>query len=1043
MPKVSVVIPCFNHGRYLEEAVSSVLEQTFGDYEIIVVNDGSTDPFTVDLLKNYHPQKTRTLHTENQGLPTARNTGIAAATGDYILPLDADDKIGSEYLEQAVRVMDEQPNIGIVYCEAAYFGGKTGFWELPEFEMSRMLVSNLIFCSAMFRKGDWERVGGFNPNMIYGWEDWDFWLSILELGKKVYRIPRLLFHYRTADTSMISGMSEGKQALMRLQICRNHPALFKDVIQLDLTPKVAQIFVDTGADFNEEESISQVIGVGSHTLEFDIRRHTPVNAIRFDPANAPVVFKINRMTGVQRDHREINLSVGRHNAYYRHETLFLFDKEDPWIRMVSPTGEIEKIRLDVEYIAFGPSIYKYLLDHRHRVFTEQADQVQSLRVRLDAQKHLIRDKIAVIETKQNRINTLENELNWIKSLFIWRIINLYRLTGKSATLLRNEGFGAMLEKIRDYLAARKSRIKASNPKRNYQIWVRRNRLTDNRQQEIRTEIEKAKYQPKISIVMPVYNVEQRWLERAIDSVSDQLYPNWELCIADDASTQSHIKEVLEKYQKSDPRIKIKRLAKGRGISGASNAALSMATGEFVGLLDHDDQLSIDALFENVMVLNRCPDADFIYSDEDKLDSRGNRVEPFFKPDWSPDYFRSLNYISHFTVIRRNLVNEVGGFRVGFEGAQDYDLFLRVTEKTRNIHHIPRVLYHWRKIPGSTAASLDNKMDASLSGKKALEQHLKRMGTSTNVSIDRPTNYRVRYHLTSREGDREDEGASEEQGDGDITPMVSIVIPFKDKVGLLKACVTSILEKTSYKKYEVILVSNNSEEKATFLYAEDMLQKHQHISFLEINEPFNFSKLNNRAARDAKGSYLMFLNNDTEIRTAVWLETMLGYAQLPHAGAVGAKMVFPNGRIQHAGITLGVMGAAWNSFWNAERDYLGHFHNLVLVRNCSAVSAACMMVAKDKFEKVGGFNEDLAIGFNDVDLCLKLMEDGMFNIFVPHAELLHDESASRGSDDKDPKRLERNRSENDYLHRVWGKYVQNDPFYNPNLSRENPFFEVGL
>ena len=1041
MAKVSVIIPCFNQGRYLEEAVSSVLGQTFGDYEIIVVNDGSTDPFTNALLDEYSPPRTRILHTENQGLSSARNTGITAAAGEYILPLDADDKIGSEYIEQAVRVMDEQANMGIVYCEAAYFGGQTGFWELPKFEMSRMLVSNLIFCSAMFRKSDWERVGGYNPNMIYGWEDWDLWLSILELGRKVHRIPRLLFYYRTNETSMISAMSEGRQALMRLQIGHNHPKLFENLIQMDFTPKAAQIFVDTGNGFNETESVSLMITEGSQILEFDIHMHHPVKALRFDPANAATVFTISKMTVVERGNRELNLAGGHHNALYQQGPLYLFDVEDPWIEMTPPAEELDKILLDVEYIAFGSSIYKHLLDHRHRAITEQADQIKSLRTQIGEQDQLLREKNTIIETKENRIIALTSELNWIKSLFIWRIINLYRLMGKPISIFKKEGSGVMLEKIRNYLGARKSRIKAANSRRNYQIWMERNQLTKTRTSEIQDELKAAKYQPKISIVMPVYNVERCWLEKAIDSVRAQLYPNWELCIADDASSKGHIQEVLNNYAKSDPRVRIKRLAEGRGISGASNAALSMATGEFVGLLDHDDELSADALFENIKLLNRRPDADLIYSDEDKLDSRNNRVEPFFKPDWSPDYFRSLNYISHFTLIRKSLVNRIGRFRSGFEGAQDYDLILRVTEKTQSIHHIPKVLYHWRKIPGSTAASLDNKMDASLSGQKALAQHLENIGTPASVSIERPTNYRVHYHLDQRGGNTANEMAPEEEGG--VTPMVSIVIPFKDKVSLLKTCVTSILKKTTYDRYEIILVSNNSEERDTFRFVEEMLQTDEHVSFLEINEPFNFSRLNNRAVRDANGSYLLFLNNDTEIWTNTWLEIMLGYAQLAHAGAVGAKLVFPDGRIQHAGITLGVMGAAWNSFWKAKRDHLGHFHNLVLTRNCAAVSAACMLVAKDKFLEVGGFNENLAIGFNDVDLCLKLMDAGLFNIFVPYVELLHDESASRGSDDKDCRQLERNRSENEYLYRVWGKYIQNDPFYNPNLSRDTPFFDIGL
>jgi len=331
----------------------------------------------------------------------------------------------------------------------------------------------------------------------------------------------------------------------------------------------------------------------------------------------------------------------------------------------------------------------------------------------------------------------------------------------------------------------------------------------------------------------------------------------------------------------------------------------------------------------------------------------------------------------------------------------------------------------------------------MAGKKALEQHLERSRLFGKVNIERPTNYRVQYHLNNEMIRQSDDADRSGQGRGCASPTISIVIPFKDKVPLLKACVDSILEQTTYDRYEVILVSNNSEETETYRYVENLLRSHEQFSSLEINEPFNFSRLNNRAVEDAKGDYLLFLNNDTEIRTATWLETLVGYAQLPLAGAVGAKMVFPDGRIQHTGITLGVMGAAWNSFWNAEREHLGYFHNLVLARNCSAVSAACLLVSREKFFKVEGFNEELAVGFNDVDLCLKLMDSGLYNIFVPFVELMHDESASRGTDNQNPERLERNRGENAYLQKVWSQYVDNDPFYNPNLSRDTPYFEIGL
>ena len=388
-----------------------------------------------------------------------------------------------------------------------------------------------------------------------------------------------------------------------------------------------------------------------------------------------------------------------------------------------------------------------------------------------------------------------------------------------------------------------------NLNRQYQVWLQHHQLKPADIERMRAELETFTYIPLITIVIPVYNTEEVWLRRAIESVQAQVYQNWEICMVNDASTKSHIMPILDEYAASDPRIRVKQLSKRTGITGASCEALAMATGEFVGLLDHDDELTPDALWEVASWLNRIPELDLLYSDEDKLTTDGARVEPFFKPDWSPDLLLSMNYITHFAVFRRSLLEAIGGFRSGYEGAQDYDLLLRLTEKTNHIAHIPKILYHWRMGHNSSASSASAKPFASESGRRAIEDALKRRGHEASVEVLSPGRYRARYKIHK-------------------SPLVSIIIPTKDQVRLLQQCVASIEEKTSYHPYEIIIIDNNSIDPETIHYLDALSDKHR---VLRYPQPFNFSAINNFGADQAKGEYLLFLNDDTQVIDGEWLD----------------------------------------------------------------------------------------------------------------------------------------------------------------------------
>ena len=591
---------------------------------------------------------------------------------------------------------------------------------------------------------------------------------------------------------------------------------------------------------------------------------------------------------------------------------------------------------------------------------------------------------------------------------------LYRQIVKAGVILTDEGFIKMIRRAIRYLKKGGLRRGFEDNNKRYQLWMERYEPKARELHTAQKEVAAFRYQPLISIVMPVYNVEELWLRAAIESVSKQVYGRWELCIVDDASTKPHIKTVLQEYMNRDGRVRAVFLEENLGISGASNAALDLATGEFVGLLDNDDELAPFALFEVVKLLNQVPDLDFVYSDEDKLEVNGARTEPFFKPDFSPDLLTSMNYICHFSVFRRDLLRQIGGFRKGFEGSQDYDLVLRATEHARNIAHIPKVLYHWRKIPGSASASVNAKDYAFQAGCRALEEALVRRGQNGKVEMIMPGRYRIRYEIEDR-------------------PLVSIIIPTKDKVEFLRRCLDSIRGKSSYTNYEIIVVDNNSIEAETMHYL-DLIRKRPECRVLSFNEPFNYARLNNFAAGQAKGEFLLFLNNDTEVITSGWMEEMISHAQRREIGAVGIKLLFPNNIVQHGGVIVGLGGVAGHAFYGSPAGDHGYIDFAMITRNCAAVTAACLMMRREVFEEVGGFDEEIDVAYNDVDLCLKIISNSYYIVWTPHATLYHYESVSRGQ--FQPERNTR------YFCDKWQKFLEGgDPFYNPQLALDRNDFMV--
>lgn len=562
----------------------------------------------------------------------------------------------------------------------------------------------------------------------------------------------------------------------------------------------------------------------------------------------------------------------------------------------------------------------------------------------------------------------------------------------------------------------------------YQDWIARfDTPSPPTRAALRRELRALPRHPRFSIILPVYNPDLGLLEAAIDSIRNQIYECWELCIADDASTDPEVRPFLEKVAAADPRIKLTFRERNGHISACSNSALALATGDWCALLDQDDALTENALALVALEIDRHPDAGLIYSDEDKIDENGVRSNPFFKPDWNPELFLGQNYINHLGCYRADLLREIGGFREGFEGSQDYDLALRCVDRLRpeQVRHIPRILYRWRMVGGSLAAIPDAKPYAKDAARRAIADHAKRSQMPGTVVACPENNESHRFVHALPEP----------------APLVSIIIPTRDRAALLKRCVESIQARTNYRPFEIIIVDNGSVESETLDFFRAIGQ--ENVRVIPESGPFNYSRLNNRAAVEARGDILVFLNNDTEIDDPGWLTEMVSHAARLQVGAVGARLWYPDGTLQHGGAVLGLGGVAGHAFPHIPRGHPGYFNRAMLQQNCSAVTGACLALRKTVFKELGGFDEkNLGVTFNDIDFCLRLTQRGYRVVWTPFADLIHHESASRGHQRKPEEQAEFERAV-DYMQTRWGAQLMNDPFYNPNLSLNPPGFEIAF
>jgi GT2 family glycosyltransferase len=702
----------------------------------------------------------------------------------------------------------------------------------------------------------------------------------------------------------------------------------------------------------------------------------------------------------------------------KHLTLF----QDNFFNIISSLSEHQ---------ALGESEVKALnekINTQNSLLAHSKDELKSIN---ELNKEL-QQRIAALENK--KIFKLSRKLGKVKRIFfkkqtpgtrnIQRSLRFFVfMFTKAGYLIIKRLFKAVFRKLYIITEDRPIRIvylDSGNEQPhvdNYQNWILRKLSPDVLRADYEANIGAMDTMPKISIVMPVYNPLPAFLKAAIESVMGQLYSNWELCMADDCSPNPQIAKLLEGYALKDPRIKVTIRKENGHISAASNSALELATGEYILFMDHDDLLTANCCFEVVKHINKKPDlSDIIYSDEDKIDGNGHYSVPHFKPDWAPHNLLSRNYLGHIVVVKKDLVDQVKGFRLGFEGSQDYDILLRLTELTDKIGHIPKVLYHWRIHELSAAQSEEVKPYAYIAAKKALEEALIRRNTPGEVQyLSGLRGYRILYNV--------------------IKPgKVSIIIPTKDQTNLLRNAIDSIITKTNYGDYEIIVLNNNSNTKEFFDLMDHYSKTHPTVfRCIEANFPFNFSRLMNVGVSHANGDYILFLNNDVEVIQEDWMTRMVSFAQHKNTGIVGCKLLYPDDTIQHAGVIVGLGGVAGHSFVHFHKDDAGYFNYIQSLNNYSALTAACIMFRKDIYKEVDGMDEAFEVEYNDVDFCLKVLDKGYYNVYVPDVTLYHYESATRGHPLQNKASYARHVKEMDLFISKWEKYIKHDPFYNPNLS----------
>jgi len=1106
VPPISICVPYYEKQDYLDSALASLAAQTAPPYEVIVIDDGSPSAAAAaawsQAAARYAPLGWKFIRQANGGPAAARNRAALEATGEALLFCDADNRFRPEMIATLGRAMAAS-GADLVTC--AFRAFRSGGEEDGEPETALHIFAPLGPCfdlallenvlgdtNSLFRRRAFLDAGGFVTGLIN--EDWRLMLEWIQAGRSYATTPEVLFDYRLGPTSrslqesefasasaVISPLIQWEPAMIRLWphvagLVRDSPAARlaeelarqKPVIERlseeapRLSAEVARLTAEL-VQLHQTLFETQTLAASraKELLSTQSREHALIEErarmLQNDRVNRAHIFLLERLSEEQqaaaafsktaaaelrqqvaaltsRSAREREIAeqsiAALRGRLERMQASFSW-RSTGWLRALrrglldrpsNPGGGLvpapDPSSLAILHHIDAPRLWSASEPHvtiRGWSFPQASTAFDAVRARIGARTYA-----GTYRMERPDLATIFPQ--WPSAAFSGFKIEADFLPDDTEVALdgRDESGAWHLIVARPLTGADGAHSRGS-----YAHWLEQHPAPTP------TDIERLRQSPlpkepvKISVLMPVYNPAEKWLVRAIESVRQQTYSLWELCIADDASTQPHVRPVLERFAREEPRIKLTLRPENGHISAATNSALALATGEFTALFDHDDELAPHALHCIATELAAHPAADFIYTDEDKIDEQGARFDPHFKPDWNPELLCAQNYISHLSVYRTALIRELGGLRAGFEGSQDWDLALRVTDRIPGSHvrHIPRVLYHWRAGEGSTALHLGEKKYVTDSARRALTEHFERTGEAVTLSRIIGGHWHAAYPLPTER------------------PLVSIIIPTRNAGSLVQLCLASIFARTNYAPYEILLVDNRSDDPeslAIFAAAE----RDDGVRVLNYDAPFNYSAINNFAAAQAKGEVLCLLNNDIEVLEGFWLDEMVAHAIRPSVGAVGARLYYPDLRVQHAGVITGLGGVAGHGFKYFERGDPGtpQFRPHV-AQNLSAVTAACLVIRKSVYFEAGGFDEtELTVAFNDVDFCLKVVALGYRNVYAPYAELVHHESASRGKEDT-PDKIRRFQAEIAAIKARWGERLLVDPAYNPNLSLDTEDFAL--
>lgn len=1045
-PLISVLLNVYNGADYLRGCIRSVLDQSYPKLELIIADDASTDA-TLEIIRSFDDPRLRyTTRTQRRHIPYTFNEALSQARGDYIAHIDHDDEWRPDKLERQLAYLNAHPEVGVCFSQvdlidgtgAVVNGDYPGLYQMfsTSFDTREDWVRQLFFrgnclCNSSFlaRRAVMEAQNLFCRQS----QDYELWCRLIP--KTLFHVlPEPLVRYRWSGSNASAANRTNNTRLDNETLLLIRRQLLEDLSD-------EQLKACFGADFRcpDAETPLELDIERAFLLCQDAQTQKGVTA----PGLAAFEALLRRDGAVELLEEKYHLSLPE---------LYELTGRDVFYTRQTAEDEAHAAQLDealAEARAANQQARTDLARMRARL-TDREAEAKALRRQLEETKQELetyrREYTAAIAQRDGylgRVSKLEQDLQATHASMSWRLTApMRKITGQ----IRKMPHVLLVCKALRHLLRHGVRSTWRQVKR-HRAMVRRRKAQ--LAWEAQWTAERGELAPppafgctredyeaqrsarfpreiKFSILVPLYNTPERFLREMIASVRHQTYENWELCLADGSDAgHGEVEQICRALAAEDPRIVYRKLEKNLGISGNTNACIEMSTGDYIALFDHDDLLHPSALYENMRAI--CDQgADFIYTDENTFhDTPRDAYCPHFKPDFAPDTLRANNYICHFTVFSRALLEKAGPFRSACDGSQDFDMVLRLTEQARTIVHIPKILYYWRAHRDSVASDVGAKPYVIEAAHRAVGDHLKRIGLPGQVLDSAvPSMYRLKYDIPEK-------------------ALVSIVICTKDHIDDLKKCVDSILSQTTYPNYEILIVENNSTEPETFAYYRE-LERDSRIRVVTWESPsheFNYSAINNFGVARARGKYVLLLNNDTEVISPEWLEELVMYAQRSDVGAVGAKLYYPDDTIQHAGIGIGLLTLAGHYHRNFPRSHPGYMGRLIYAQDVSAVTGACVMLRREVWDRVGGLDESFKVAFNDVDLCMRIRQAGYLIVWTPFAELYHYESKSRGLDESPEKRA-RFVGEVERFQTRWAKELAaGDPYYNPNFSLDSEDFSI--